>query len=118
MSVFSDPENLHQVLLTVIEGAVTLADPQSQKMCFVVLRKLVEVWAGDGGLAGFTDFLYKHILPACFMAPMKPSFDLSDAQTVLVCIKVVLDNFSRSLLFIYLLNMTIIIDDATIHSQY
>lgn len=33
---------------------------------------------------GFPDFIYKHIVPACFLAPLKPTFDLSDAQTVLV----------------------------------
>lgn len=35
-------------------------------------------------MVGFPDFLYKHIVPACFLAPLKPTFDLSDAQTVLV----------------------------------
>lgn len=35
-------------------------------------------------MVGFPDFIYKHIVPACFLAPMKPTFDLSDAQTVLV----------------------------------
>ncbi|XP_070298549.1 exportin-T [Salvelinus sp. IW2-2015] len=34
-------------------------------------------------MAGFPDFIYKHIVPACFLAPLKPSFDLTDAQTVL-----------------------------------
>ncbi|XP_016403146.1 exportin-T-like [Sinocyclocheilus rhinocerous] len=38
---------------------------------------------GKDGLVGFPDFIYKHIVPACFMAPLKPTFDLSDAQTVL-----------------------------------
>ncbi|KAI4901717.1 hypothetical protein NFI96_000204 [Prochilodus magdalenae] len=45
-----------------------------------------EVMANQGGkdgLVGFPDFIYKHILPACFLAPLKPTFDLSDAQTVL-----------------------------------
>ena len=86
--MLSDTANLEQVLLTVIEGAVELADPQAQKACFGILKRLVEVWGGDaesnGGLAGFSDFLYKHILPACFMAPLKPAFDLNDAQTCLV----------------------------------
>lgn len=35
-------------------------------------------------MVGFSDFIYKHIVPACFLAPLKPTFDLSDAQTVLV----------------------------------
>lgn len=35
-------------------------------------------------MVGFPDFIYKHIVPACFLAPLKPTFDLSDAQTVLV----------------------------------
>nr|XP_029505427.1 exportin-T [Oncorhynchus nerka] len=38
---------------------------------------------GKDGMAGFPDFIYKHIVPACFLAPLKPSFDLTDAQTVL-----------------------------------
>ena len=39
---------------------------------------------GKDGMVGFPDFIYKNIVPACFMAPLKPTFDLSDAQTVLV----------------------------------
>jgi len=35
-------------------------------------------------LAGFNEFMYKNIVPACFLAPMKPTFDITDAQTVLV----------------------------------
>jgi len=36
--------NLEQVLTTVVHGAVELTDPVGQKVCFAVLRKLVEVW--------------------------------------------------------------------------
>uniref|UniRef100_A0A3Q3DZI2 Exportin-T n=1 Tax=Labrus bergylta TaxID=56723 RepID=A0A3Q3DZI2_9LABR len=39
---------------------------------------------GKDGMVGFPDFIYKHIVPACFLAPLKPTFDLSDAQTVLI----------------------------------
>lgn len=41
---------------------------------------------GKDGPVGFADFVYKHIVPACFLAPSKQTFDLTDAQTVLVCI--------------------------------
>lgn len=41
---------------------------------------------GKDGPVGFADFVYKHIVPACFLAPLKQTFDLADAQTVLVCI--------------------------------
>lgn len=39
---------------------------------------------GNDGPVGFADFVYKHIVPACFLAPLKQTFDLADAQTVLV----------------------------------
>jgi len=38
------PENLRQVLTTVVDAAVQLTDPVTQKLCFAILRKLVEVW--------------------------------------------------------------------------
>uniref|UniRef100_A0A674B8W6 Exportin-T n=1 Tax=Salmo trutta TaxID=8032 RepID=A0A674B8W6_SALTR len=76
-------ENIERVLFTIIQGAVDFPDPIAQKTCFIVLSKLVELWGGKDGMAGFPDFIYKHIVPACFLAPLKPSFDLTDAQTVL-----------------------------------
>jgi len=38
------PENLEQVLSTVVEAAVELSDPVAQKLCFAILRKLIELW--------------------------------------------------------------------------
>ncbi|TSK13525.1 Exportin-T [Bagarius yarrelli] len=76
-------ENIERVLFTIIQGAVDFPDPVAQKTCFIILSRLVELWGGKDGLVGFPDFIYKHILPACFLAPLKPTFDLSDAQTVL-----------------------------------
>lgn len=76
-------ENIEQVVFTIIQGAVDFPDPIAQKTCFIILSKLVELWGGKDGMVGFPDFIYKNIVPACFMAPLKPTFDLSDAQTVL-----------------------------------
>uniref|UniRef100_A0A8B9T2C8 Exportin-T n=1 Tax=Anas platyrhynchos TaxID=8839 RepID=A0A8B9T2C8_ANAPL len=81
-------ENVERVLFTVIQGAVDYPDPIAQKTCFIILSKLVELWGGKDGPVGFADFVYKHIVPACFLAPLKQTFDLADAQTVLVCITV------------------------------
>ena len=39
---------------------------------------------GSNGLTGFEEFIYKSIVPATFMAPMKSTFNLADAQTILV----------------------------------
>ncbi|CAL8405187.1 unnamed protein product [Arctogadus glacialis] len=77
------PENIEKVLFTIIQGAVDFPDPIAQKTCFIVLSRLVELWGGEGGMVGFPDFIYKHIVPACFLAPLKPTFDLTDAQTIL-----------------------------------
>ncbi|XP_038565369.1 exportin-T isoform X1 [Micropterus salmoides] len=76
-------ENIERVVFTIIQGAVDFPDPVAQKTCFIILSKLVELWGGKDGMVGFPDFIYKHIVPACFLAPLKPTFDLSDAQTVL-----------------------------------
>lgn len=103
---------MERVVFTIIQGAVDFPDPIAQKTCFIILSKLVELWGergchlpcvrvelcvtvcnrectcvllgGKDGLVGFPDFIYKNIVPACFLAPLKPTFDLSDAQTVLV----------------------------------
>ena len=35
-------------------------------------------------LPGFVEYSYKHILPACFIAPLEASFDLNDGHAFLV----------------------------------
>uniref|UniRef100_A0A8C5KNW4 Exportin-T n=1 Tax=Jaculus jaculus TaxID=51337 RepID=A0A8C5KNW4_JACJA len=72
-------ENVEQLLVTVIQGPVEYLDPIAQKTCFIILSKLVELWGGKDGPVGFADFVYKHIVPA----PLKQTFDLAEAQTVL-----------------------------------
>ncbi|XP_054710680.1 LOW QUALITY PROTEIN: exportin-T-like [Uloborus diversus] len=92
-----DMQNLEQILLTVIQGAVDFPDPVAQKTCFSILKKIVDLWGSSEGVSGFVDFMYSNIVPACFMAPLKETFDLNDAQTILalsesaLCLKTVLD---------------------------
>lgn len=86
-----DSQNMEQVVSTVIQGAVSFPDPVAQKTCFGILRKMVELWGVDNSdkgekfasPPGFIEFMYKSIVPACFEAPAKATFDLTDAQTVL-----------------------------------
>ncbi|ODM97182.1 Exportin-T [Orchesella cincta] len=91
-----DPNVLNEVMMTVIQGSVDFPDPVAQKACFSILKKLVDLWAGPEGPDGFMDFMYKNIVPACFMAPLKLSFDINDAQTLIAlnevanCLKSVL----------------------------
>ncbi|XP_041348237.1 LOW QUALITY PROTEIN: exportin-T-like [Gigantopelta aegis] len=92
-----DVQNLNEVLMSVVQGAVECPDPTSQKTCFSILRKMIDIWGGTNNIMGFLDFMYKNVIPACFLAPLKPTFDLSDAQTTLVlgesamCLKTILD---------------------------
>ena len=40
--------------------------------------------ASETPIVGFVEFMYNHILPACFIAPAKTSFELNDGQFYLV----------------------------------
>ncbi|XP_062575597.1 exportin-T-like isoform X1 [Saccostrea cucullata] len=96
--------NLHNLLVTIVQGAADIPDPQSQKMCYNIMRKLIETWGGNNGLVGFVDFMYKSFLPACFLGPMKPTFDLNDGQTSLAlgecahCLKSMVDKRGQEFL--------------------
>lgn len=57
----------------------------------------MEIWGGKDGPAEFVEFVYKQIVPACFLAPLRDTFDLSDAQTTLaltesaLCLRAILE---------------------------
>jgi len=92
-----DPSTLEQVLHSLIQGAVDYPDPIAQKTCFSTLRRLVEIWGGKEGPPEFVEFVYKHVVPACFLAPLRETFDLNDAQSTIalsesaLCLKAIDD---------------------------
>ena len=48
-------------------------------------KKLFILILGDDmNWMGFKEFTYEQIVPACLVAPLKPSFDLNDGQSFLV----------------------------------
>ena len=57
-------ENLHQVLMTVVQGAVDVPDPVAQKACFVILRKLVDTW----GVQNLICYQSAVAMPICMLA--------------------------------------------------
>ncbi|GAB6029893.1 hypothetical protein CHUAL_005594 [Chamberlinius hualienensis] len=76
-----------QVVNRVLEEvmhAVDFPDPMAQKICVSILKKLIETWGGANGVDWFEQFMFTYILPACFNAPLKNTFDMNDAQTILV----------------------------------
>ena len=51
----------------------------------VCIMKVICLFAAqEGSMPGFVEYMYKNILPACFLAPLKQTFDLSDGNTFLV----------------------------------
>uniref|UniRef100_A0A6A7FWH1 Exportin-T n=3 Tax=Hirondellea gigas TaxID=1518452 RepID=A0A6A7FWH1_9CRUS len=78
-----DQQLLDQILMSVIQGAVEFPDPSAQKSCFITLRHLIKCWAGsDNAPSNFISFLYTQVVPACFLAPLKSTFNLEDATTL------------------------------------
>ena len=87
-----DSNDAKAVLESVVRGAVEIPDPVTQKLCFSILRSLVEKWgdenantssstsasAAEAEASGFRVFIYENIIPACFQAPLQPHFDLND----------------------------------------
>ncbi|XP_076358684.1 exportin-T-like isoform X2 [Tachypleus tridentatus] len=122
-----DMQSMEQVLQTIIQGAVDFPDPVAQKTCFSILRKMVEFWGGPDGEAAFVEFMYKSIVPACFVAPLKETFDLTDAQTILalsesaLCLRTIYqkrgNEFANYLLTQYLPTLNIMPEKITDYCQ-
>ncbi|XP_067932118.1 exportin-T-like [Watersipora subatra] len=80
-----ESSNVEKILTTIIQGCSDMPDPSSQKLCFNILKSLVEQWSDSNqGVPGFDEYVRKNIVPACILAPTKESFDWQDGQTVLL----------------------------------
>lgn len=61
----------------------------------------MEIWGGKNGPSEFVEFVYKQIVPACFLAPLRDTFDLNDAQTTMalsesaLCLRAILEKRVR-----------------------
>lgn len=42
--------------------------------------------AEENVILGFVQYMYDHIIPACFIAPLKPDFDLDDGVSFMVSV--------------------------------
>eukprot|EP00048_Salpingoeca_helianthica_P004023 m.72945 g.72945 ORF g.72945 m.72945 type:complete len:957 (+) comp13011_c1_seq1:158-3028(+) len=86
---------LNDLMMLEMEGCQT-ADPQSQKLCVLVFRRLVQLWIGPQGstVPGFADFVFSHVIPGCMRGCFDRAFNLGDSQTWLVLTEVT--NFLRT----------------------
>lgn len=90
--VFVSPRNinrLNDVLQTFLMFAKDNADSTIQKISFGVFLKAVTAWASSPGrpaVSGFDEFVYKELIPVTFTVPTSPGFNLTDGQSILVCV--------------------------------
>ncbi|XP_033110914.1 exportin-T-like [Anneissia japonica] len=80
-----EQQNFEQILLTIVEGAIESQDPVAQKTCFNILKRLNDVWGSKSvsAMPFFHNFLYEYVIPSVFRAPLHPSFNFNDAQSIL-----------------------------------
>jgi len=86
---------LETFLQFIVHCASDPSDIPTVKASFNILARAINSWASneeatpesvepDRPLPGFEKFMYEHILRACFEMPLKPEFNLNDAQSVMV----------------------------------
>jgi len=96
--------DVDQFLSVILQGVVDAPDAQMQRQCIMVMQKLVECWAGDGGSAageaagpgagdgagaapvgrmpGFAQFALSRVAPAYVQALVHPYLNLKDASSL------------------------------------
>jgi len=99
---------MEQILITVFQGSVDFPDAVTQRICFQILRKFVEFFANSSQLAAnesegkgaekevksigsheFVQFIYKSIIPACFVAPIRHNEDSQLVNECIICLKTI-----------------------------
>ncbi|XP_054160885.1 exportin-T-like [Oppia nitens] len=99
---------LEQIMITVFQGAIDFPDVVTQKICFQILRKFIEFFAESNevsfdsngkavdtklvkniGSNEFAEFIYKSIIPACFVAPIRHNEDSQLVNECITCLKAI-----------------------------
>ncbi|RWS07338.1 Exportin-T-like protein [Dinothrombium tinctorium] len=104
MDVFTslDAAVIEKVLMTLVQGAVEFPDVGTQKACFLVLRKIIELEGsshqqpnGENGIRtngnsqAFIEFIYKTIVPACFYAQLRQQDENQMTNECINCLKTI-----------------------------
>jgi len=81
--VLKSPTNaphMSQILKTILQGCSEYRDLGVVKQCFIILKKLIEQWAGfdQNAFPGFNKFVYEEITPLLIREVMKPQFLKAD----------------------------------------
>ncbi|CAG2105834.1 unnamed protein product, partial [Medioppia subpectinata] len=99
---------MEQILITVFQGSIDFPDAVTQRVCFQILRKFVEFYgnSSEGAISDkevkvaeneaqsvgsneFVQFIYKSIIPACFVAPIRQNSDSQLVNECLSCLKTI-----------------------------
>lgn len=71
--------HLATVLDSIREGCLFFPDPNVQRMCIAIFRRLVPSFAGKNEF--ITKYLFEKVVGVCFELPSSKQFDLEDAST-------------------------------------
>jgi len=102
-TIFTSQENishLRDILKTVIQGCQELRDLNGAKLCYGVLKRMIEQWSNseigivqacsnDGNhtsslVEGFSEFVFENVIPMLLKEPFRTDFDLNDAGVTAV----------------------------------
>lgn len=76
--VYFDP-----LINSILHFANLVGEPATQKSSIALVSKMVSLWGGKDGIAGFENFTLS-LTPLCFEMPVNPNFNTRDGQSLVV----------------------------------